>query len=126
MGRKIQLDMDLEPGLQRLHNEQLMSWVIENLVKNATDALEGEGVIAVSAKSLNYEVIIQVRDTGRGIPSKLQRKIFSPGFTTKTRGWGLGLSLAKRIISEYHSGSIVLAESNPDKGTTFKIVLPLA
>ena len=126
MGRKIQLDMDLEPGLQRLHNEQLMSWVIENLVKNATDALEGEGVITVSAKSLNYEVIIQVRDTGRGIPSKLQRKIFSPGFTTKTRGWGLGLSLAKRIISEYHSGSIVLAESNPDKGTTFKIVLPLA
>ena len=126
MGRKIQLDMDLEPGLQRLHNEQLMSWVIENLVKNATDALEGEGVIAVNAKSLNYEVIIQVRDTGRGIPSKLQRKIFSPGFTTKTRGWGLGLSLAKRIISEYHSGSIVLAESNPDKGTTFKIVLPLA
>jgi len=126
MGRKIQLDMDLEPGLQRLHNEQLMSWVIENLVKNATDALEGEGIIAVSAKSLNYEVIIQVRDTGRGIPSKLQRKIFSPGFTTKTRGWGLGLSLAKRIISEYHSGSIVLAESNPDKGTTFKIVLPLA
>ena len=126
MGRKIQLDMDLEPGLERLHNEQLMSWVIENLVKNATDALEGEGVITVSAKSLNYEVIIQVRDTGRGIPSKLQRKIFSPGFTTKTRGWGLGLSLAKRIISEYHSGSIVLAESNPDKGTTFKIVLPLA
>lgn len=126
MGRKIQLDTSVQPDLQRLHNEQLISWVIENLVKNATDALEGEGTISVHATVVNYAVVIQVSDTGRGIPANVQRKIFSPGFTTKTRGWGLGLSLAKRIIAEYHDGSIALAESNPEKGTTFKIVLPLA
>lgn len=126
MGRKIQLDTDVQPDLQRLHNEQLISWVIENLVKNATDALEGEGTISVHATVVNYAVVIQVSDTGRGIPANVQRKIFSPGFTTKTRGWGLGLSLAKRIIAEYHAGSITLAESTAEKGTTFKIVLPLA
>jgi two-component sensor histidine kinase len=126
MGRKIQLDTSVQPNLQRLHNEQLISWVIENLVKNATDALEGEGTIAVHATVVNYAVVIQVSDTGRGIPTNVQRKIFSPGFTTKTRGWGLGLSLAKRIIAEYHAGSITLAESTAEKGTTFKIVLPLA
>jgi len=126
MGRKIQLDTDVQPDLQRLHNEQLISWVIENLVKNATDALEGEGSISVHATVVNYAVVIQVSDTGRGIPANVQRKIFSPGFTTKTRGWGLGLSLAKRIIAEYHAGSITLAESTAEKGTTFKIVLPLA
>lgn len=126
MGRKIQLDTSVQPDLQRLHNEQLISWVIENLVKNATDALEGEGTISVHATVVNYAVVIQVSDTGRGIPANVQRKIFSPGFTTKTRGWGLGLSLAKRIIAEYHSGSITLAESTAEKGTTFKIVLPLA
>jgi two-component sensor histidine kinase len=126
MGRKIQLDTSVQPNLQRLHNEQLISWVIENWVKNATDALEGEGTIAVHATVVNYAVVIQVSDTGRGIPTNVQRKIFSPGFTTKTRGWGLGLSLAKRIIAEYHAGSITLAESTAEKGTTFKIVLPLA
>lgn len=126
MGRKIQLDTSVQPDLQRLHNEQLISWVIENLVKNATDALEGEGTISVHATVVNYAVVIQVSDTGRGIPANVQRKIFSPGFTTKTRGWGLGLSLAKRIIAEYHAGTITLAESTAEKGTTFKIVLPLA
>ncbi len=126
MGRKITLDTFIQPDLQRLHNEQLISWVIENLVKNATDALEGEGTISVQATIINYEVRIEVKDNGRGIPSKIQRKVFSPGFTTKNRGWGLGLSLAQRIISEYHTGTIQLAESNPDKGTTFKIVLPIA
>ena len=126
MGRKITLDTFIQPDLQRLHNEQLISWVIENLVKNATDALEGEGMISVQATIINYEVRIEVKDNGRGIPSKIQRKVFSPGFTTKNRGWGLGLSLAQRIISEYHAGTIQLAESNPDKGTTFKIVLPIA
>ncbi|CAI8454638.1 MAG: Sensor kinase CckA [Cryomorphaceae bacterium] len=78
------------------------------------------------ATVVNYAVVIQVSDTGRGIPANVQRKIFSPGFTTKTRGWGLGLSLAKRIIAEYHAGTITLAESTAEKGTTFKIVLPLA
>ena len=126
MGRKIRLDTSVQPDLQRLHNEQLISWVIENLVKNATDALEGEGTISVHATVVNYAVVIQVSDTGRGIPANVQRKIFSPGFTTKTRGWGLGLSLAKRIIAEYHAGTITLAESTAEKGTTFKIVLPLA
>lgn len=126
MGKKIVFTTEIQEDLERAHNEQLVSWVIENLVKNATDALEGAGTIELDARVENYEVIITVRDSGKGIATKLQRKIFSPGFTTKSRGWGLGLSLAKRIIQEYHKGSITLTESNPEKGSTFKIVLPLA
>lgn len=126
MGKKVVFTAEIQGDLERSHNEQLVSWVIENLVKNATDALEGAGTIELDACVENYEVIITVRDSGKGIPTKLQRKIFSPGFTTKSRGWGLGLSLAKRIIQEYHKGSITLTESNPEKGSTFKIVLPLA
>lgn len=126
MGKKVVFTAEIQGDLERSHNEQLVSWVIENLVKNATDALEGAGTIELDARVENYEVIITVRDSGKGIPTKLQRKIFSPGFTTKSRGWGLGLSLAKRIIQEYHKGSINLTESNPEKGSTFKIVLPLA
>lgn len=126
MGKKVVFTAEIQRDLERSHNEQLVSWVIENLIKNATDALEGEGTIELDARSENYEVIITVRDSGKGIPAKIQRKIFSPGFTTKSRGWGLGLSLVKRIIQEYHRGSITLTESNPEKGSTFKIVLPLA
>ena len=126
MGKKVSFEQDISLGLLAKHNPQLMSWVIENLVKNATDAVEGSGVIRLTASPLEDSINIIVHDSGKGIPLKIQRNIFKPGFTTKNRGWGLGLSLARRIIEEYHNGSIALVESGSEKGTTFKIVLPAA
>ncbi len=104
-------------------NEQLFSWVIENLVKNSIDAMEGKGTINLLINETNKNIIISISDSGKGIPKKLQHKIFSPGFTTKKRGWGLGLSLAKRIIEDYHNGKIYVLNSENGKGTTFEISL---
>ncbi len=104
-------------------NEQLFSWVIENLVKNAIDAMEGKGEIYLTINETIKNIQICIKDTGKGIPKKLQQKIFSPGFTTKKRGWGLGLSLAKRIIEDYHNGKIQVSNSKVNKGTTFEILL---
>lgn len=106
-----------------LLNEQLYGWVIENLVKNAIDAMEGRGEISLSITVKNQFIYVTVSDTGKGIPSNLQHKIFSPGFTTKARGWGLGLSLAKRIINDYHEGKISVLESSLGKGTSIQIRL---
>lgn len=104
-------------------NLQLFSWVIENLVKNAIDAMEGKGSIEISFENQRSQVFLFIKDSGKGIPKALQHKIFSPGFTTKKRGWGLGLSLAKRIVEDYHSGRISVLKSELGKGTTFQIVL---
>ncbi len=104
-------------------NIQLFSWVIENLIKNAIDAMEGKGKISLSISEDDKNVFIKIKDTGKGIPKKMQQKIFSPGFTTKKRGWGLGLSLAKRIIENYHKGKISVLKSELKKGTTFLLVL---
>lgn len=104
-------------------NLQLFSWVIENLVKNAIDAMEGKGHINLLVSENENSVIITISDTGKGIPKNIQQKIFSPGFTTKKRGWGLGLSLAKRIIEDYHDGKIAILKSEINKGTTFIINL---
>ena len=104
-------------------NLQLFSWVIENLVKNAIDSMEGKGNIALKISEDSKQVIITISDTGKGISKNMQQKIFSPGFTTKKRGWGLGLSLAKRIIEDYHNGKIFVQKSEIGKGTTFAIVL---
>lgn len=104
-------------------NLQLFSWVIENLVKNAIDAMEGKGKIALAITENEKNVTITINDTGKGIPKNLQHKIFTPGFTTKKRGWGLGLSLAKRIIEDYHNGKITVLKSELGKGTTFAITL---
>lgn len=112
-----------KPELFVLLNEQLYGWVIENLVKNAIDAMEGKGDITLSIGEKNQLIYVTVSDTGKGIPSNLQNKIFSPGFTTKSRGWGLGLSLAKRIINDYHKGKISVLESAPGKGTSIQIKL---
>lgn len=107
--------------LQAIVNEALFEWVIENLLKNALDALSGKGLIEVTVTEDSRWIIINVRDTGKGIQKSNFTKIFSPGFTTKTRGWGLGLSLSKRIIEDYHHGKIFVAESEIDKGTTIRI-----
>ena len=101
----------------------LFDWVIENLLKNALDAMEGKGSINIKIKNEKDEIIIDVTDTGKGISTKNLNKVFKPGFTTKKRGWGLGLSLSKRIIEQYHKGHLIVKHSEPGKGTTFRIVL---
>ncbi len=104
-------------------NIALYSWVIENLVKNAVDAMQNQGAINVYVTDKENSVIISVTDTGPGILKKLHKRIFEPGFTTKQRGWGLGLSLAKRIIENYHNGKIFVAKSDKDSGTEIRIIL---
>jgi len=104
-------------------NLQLYSWVIENLVKNAIDAMQGKGKLSIHINQENNMVKILVTDSGKGIPKRLQKKIFEPGFTTKKRGWGLGLSLTKRIIEDYSKGRIFVKKSEIGRGTTFQIEL---
>jgi len=104
-------------------NLQLFEWVIENLVKNAVDAMTRNGSIKIELTEEAQLVNIDISDTGKGIPRKMFRTIFNPGYTSKQRGWGLGLSLSKRIISEYHNGKIYVKNSTLGKGTTFRIVL---
>ncbi len=104
-------------------NPSLFEWVIENLCKNAVDAMEGAGTITLHAEKVGGKVVIDVTDTGKGIRKKDLHNVFTPGFTTKKRGWGLGLSLAKRIIEEYHRGRIYVKNSELGKGTTFRIEL---
>lgn len=101
----------------------LFDWVIENLLKNALDATEGVGTIKINIKEEAGDVIIDVTDSGKGISKKNISKVFKPGFTTKKRGWGLGLSLSKRIIEQYHKGELFVKFSEPGRGTTFRIVL---
>jgi len=101
----------------------LFSWVIENLTKNAVDAMEGKGKITFTLQTKGNNVCIDITDTGKGMPKSMYKTIFSPGFTTKERGWGLGLSLAKRIIEEYHKGKIYVKNSEQNVGTTFRIEL---
>ena len=104
-------------------NGPLFDWVIENLLKNALDAMEGKGNINVNIKNEVAQIIIDITDTGKGINKQHFNKVFKPGFTTKKRGWGLGLSLSKRIIEHYHKGELFVKSSEPGKGTTFRIVL---
>lgn len=104
-------------------NVALYSWVIENLVKNAADAMQNKGALSVYISDTRDNVTVSVADTGSGMPKRLHKRIFEPGFTTKTRGWGLGLSLAKRIIEDYHKGKIFVAKSDKDSGTEIKVVL---
>mgnify|MGYP001552065755 CR=1 FL=1 len=107
-------------------NAPLFEWVLENLIRNAVDALEGKGEVFVQMQSGNQYVRIQVRDTGKGMSAAQVRRAFRPGYTTKKRGWGLGLTLAYRIIEQYHNGSISVAQSEPGKGTTMQVKLPKA
>jgi signal transduction histidine kinase len=122
-GRKVGLDVFMPPGLTVWLNAELFEWVIENLLKNALDAIEGDGHISVHARQAGSMVRVEVRDTGKGIDRRVQRMIFRPGFSTKKRGWGLGLSLARRIVEEYHGGRLELVESRPGAGTAFAITL---
>ena len=104
-------------------NKALIEWVVENLCKNAVDAMEGDGNIELLLFEEEDRAIVEVKDNGKGIKKKDQKNVFTPGFTTKKRGWGLGLSLAKRIVEEYHKGKIFVKYSEPGVGTTFRIEL---
>jgi signal transduction histidine kinase len=127
-GSGVVIKENLEKLVSIKVNAELLSWVIENLLKNSLEAVDSkQGVIEVFTKldQDKKNIIIEVCDNGRGIPSREQKKIFKPGYTTKKRGWGLGLSLAKRIVEEYHLGKICLKESIPNQKTTFLMVIPI-
>lgn len=113
-----------DPPVNAKVNASLFGWVIENICKNAVDAMSGKGKLTIELTEDRNGVTIDVTDTGKGIPKNSWRSIFDPGYTTKERGWGLGLSLAKRIVTEYHKGRIYVAHSEIGKGTTFRIELP--
>lgn len=125
-GKRVALDVRVPEGLCAPLNPELFEWVIENLIKNALDAIETEqGRIDVEAHRENGRVLIDVHDTGKGIDRRQWKNIFRPGYSTKKRGWGLGLSLAKRIVEDYHGGALLLLQSKPGQGSTFRIELPL-
>jgi two-component system, sporulation sensor kinase D len=113
-----------DPVIAR-HNPSLMEWVIENICKNAVDAMEGNGTLTITIHSTPEWAHIDIKDSGKGIPANKIKTIFEPGYTTKQRGWGLGLSLVKRIIRDYHKGKVFVLESQVDVGTTFRISIPL-
>lgn len=128
--RHVNLTVDVPDDLAAPLHTELFEWVVENLVKNALDAIEGpEGAIAIRARREGPRVAIDVRDSGKGIERRNFENVFRPGFSTKKRGWGLGLSLARRIVEHYHGGRLRVAQSRttgPDTGTTFRIELPAA
>jgi signal transduction histidine kinase len=117
----INLNNNSQTTLLAKINAPLFDWVIENLLKNALDAMDGKGDITVTIKDETTNIIIDVVDTGKGISPANITKVFKPGFTTKKRGWGLGLSLSKRIIEQYHKGALFVKNSEVGKGTTFRI-----
>ena len=123
---RIRLSIDLSPSPLPVElSAPLCEWVMENLIKNAVDAMEGDGSITITTGSDRSRAWVEVADTGKGISRKHFKTVFNPGFTTKKRGWGLGLTLAKRIIEQYHHGRIYVKASEPGVGTTFRIELPL-
>lgn len=123
---RISLSVDLaDEALPVKMSAPLFEWVMENLIKNAVDAMEGSGSITIVTMAQGSNACVTVTDTGKGIPRKNQKTVFNPGYTTKKRGWGLGLTLAKRIIEQYHLGHIYVSRSEPGVGTTFAIDIPL-
>ena len=123
---KVQFSFDTggQDHIEAKISPPLFDWVIENLLKNALDAMEGKGHIEIKIKNEEKQILIDVCDSGKGISAAYIRRVFDPGFTTKKRGWGLGLSLSKRIIESYHKGELFVKQSDMGKGTTFRIMLP--
>ncbi len=123
VSKHVEVTQELGPSAGQLNiSKPLLSWVLENLIRNAVDAMDGEGVLVLRARWEEDAFSIEVEDNGKGMTKAVARKVFDPGFTTKSRGWGLGLSLAKRIVEEVHQGQIVVASSEPGKGTCFRMV----
>lgn len=124
ISQKVEVRFDQQTPVIVKHNPALMQWVIENISKNAIDAMEGQGKLTVSLHQESNWLHIDIEDTGKGIDPKQLKTIFKPGFSTKKRGWGLGLSLVRRIVHEYHHGKVFVLRSEIDKGTTFRISIP--
>jgi anti-sigma regulatory factor (Ser/Thr protein kinase) len=123
-GKSVELIISGDENVCALLNSELFEWVIENLIKNALDAIEEtKGKIEITIKEMKKKVEVEVKDSGKGIEMKRRKDVFRPGYSTKKRGWGLGLSLSKRIIEGYHGGKIFVKSSIPGEGTTFKIIL---
>lgn len=120
----MQFELDGERPLIVLHNASLIEWVVENICKNAVDAMEGIGTLRIHIQEVAEWVHIDISDTGKGLTPKQFKTIFEPGYSTKKRGWGLGLTLVKRIVEEYHKGKVFVLQSEPEKGTTFRISIP--
>ena len=125
--KSVKLDIQCENNLPDIAMQPvLLSWVLENIIRNGVDALEGEsGEVKLACVRLGNHLVIDITDNGKGMSSSLRRRVFEPGFTTKTRGWGLGLSLAKRIVERSHGGKLSVIASSPSSGSTFRIELPL-
>lgn len=124
LGKKVELTLEGDLNAEGMINRELFGWVIENLVKNALDAIDHDaGKISIKIIQVKSKVEIEVTDNGKGIDLKRRKDVFRPGYSTKKRGWGLGLSLSKRIIEEYHSGKIFVSNSIPGEGTTFRIII---
>ncbi|MFM7644350.1 MAG: sensor histidine kinase [Sphingomonadales bacterium] len=126
LSQKVEMHFELEGvrPLMVLHNASLIEWVVENICKNAVDAMEGIGTLHIQIREVAEWVHIDISDTGKGLTPKQFKTIFEPGYSTKKRGWGLGLTLVKRIVEEYHKGKVFVLQSTPDKGTTFRISIP--
>jgi signal transduction histidine kinase len=124
MGKSITIENKLFSNIKIKANGILISWAIENVIKNAIDALENEGIITLKSNMDKKNIIIEVQDSGKGILRKDWKNIFRPGFSTKEQGWGLGLSLTSRIIKDIHGGDIYVSKSKPGKGSTIEIALP--
>ncbi|MFM7757427.1 MAG: ATP-binding protein, partial [Crocinitomicaceae bacterium] len=120
---KIVFDVAHEGPLIVPHNVSLMEWVVENICKNAVDAMDGIGELKLSLRKEQKRVYLDIADTGKGLTKSQFKTIFQPGYSTKKRGWGLGLTLVKRIIEEYHKGKVFVLKSELDKGAVFRIVL---
>lgn len=122
---RITIDDSCLEGVNRvvMLNAPLMQWVVENLLKNSVDAISGDGSISFQIHENEHDVMVDITDTGKGIEPSAQRRIFEPGFTSKDRGWGLGLPLAKRVVEQYHGGKLLLKSSQAGVGTTFRIAL---
>jgi signal transduction histidine kinase len=120
----IEFTVDGQRPMIVLHNRSLMEWVVENICKNAVDAMGGVGKLQVHIKEVAEWVHVDITDTGKGLTTKQFKSIFQPGYSTKKRGWGLGLTLVKRIVEEYHKGRVFVVASELDKGTTFRISIP--
>ncbi|MEJ2543392.1 MAG: HAMP domain-containing sensor histidine kinase [Calditrichaceae bacterium] len=129
MQKRVMIETDIKKDIQVKINPELFEWVLENLIKNAMDAIgDKNGIIQISLKlnSEYHQAYIDIHDNGKGMSSKEKTNIFKPGYSTKKRGWGLGLSLARRIIEEYHGGKLFLKDAKPNYGSTFRIILNIA
>ncbi len=128
LGKHIKLDVNIQEDVKTEINAELFTWAIENLVKNAMDAIDtskSNAVVGIRSYVKDQDYIIEISDTGKGIEKSHLKEIFTPGFSTKVRGWGLGLSLTKRIVEEYHGGKIMVVSSIPGEGTVFRIQIPV-